>query len=52
MKSYGLYLSTMTGANIQSIFTATITGANTMTVAENISTTLVAANQYIVIMVK
>ena len=49
MKSYGLYLSTMTGANIQSVFTATITGANTMTVAENISTTLVAANQYIVI---
>jgi len=49
MKSYGLYLSTMTGANIQSVFTATITGANTMTVAENISLTLVAANQYVVI---
>ena len=48
MKSYGLYLSTMTGANIQSVFSGTITGANTLT-GTNICTILVAANQYIVI---
>jgi len=49
MKSYSLYLSTMTGVNIQSVFSGTITGANTLTVGTNISTTLVAANQYVVI---
>ena len=48
MKSYSLYLSTMTGTNIQSVFTGTITGINTLTVAENTSGT-VAANQYVVI---
>ena len=46
MKTYSLYLSTMTGANIQAVFTGTITGVNTLTVAANTSGT-VAANQYI-----
>ena len=35
MKSYSLYLSTMTGSNIQSVFTGTITGANVITITEN-----------------
>ena len=48
MKSYSLYLSTMTGTNIQSVFTGTITGINTLTVAENTSGT-VSPNQYVVI---
>ena len=48
MKSYSLYLSTMTGTIIQSVFTGTITGINTLTVAANISGT-VALNQYVVI---
>ena len=48
MKSYSLYLSTMTGTIIQSVFTGTITGINTLTVAANISGT-VALNQNVVI---
>ena len=47
MKSYSLYLSTMTVTNIQSVFTGTITGVNTLTVVANTSGT-VAANQYVV----
>jgi hypothetical protein len=38
----------MTGSNIQSVFTGTITGANVLTITENTSGT-VAANQYVVI---
>jgi hypothetical protein len=38
----------MTGSNIQSVFTGTITGANVLTITQNTSGT-VAANQYVVI---
>jgi hypothetical protein len=48
MKTYSLYLSTLTGANIGAVFSATITSSTAMTFSTPLQGTILA-NQYIVI---
>ena len=48
MRTYSLYLSTLTGANIGAVFTATIATSTSLTVSSTTSGTI-SANQYVVI---